>query len=78
MSDYRNKEVSDEENTEENHKDITPTNSNNEIEESDGQQFYPKKVEAKNKIKNKTGQKETLKIFYCLNNGSQNAKKNRQ
>ena len=59
MSSYRNKEVSDDENTVEN--DITPTNPDNEIEENDEQQFYPKTVETKNKIKNKAGQKRTLK-----------------
>ena len=78
MSDYRNKEVSDKENTVEKDEDVTPTNSGNEIEENDEQQFYPKKVVVKNEIKSKTGQKRTLKFFKYLNNSSQNAKKNRQ
>ena len=39
FSDYRKKEVSDEENTVENDENITPTNSDNEIEENDQQQF---------------------------------------
>ena len=58
MSSYRNKEVSDEENTVENDEDITPANSDNGIEENDEQQFYPKKLRQKTKLKTKLAKKE--------------------
>ena len=64
LSDYRNKEVYDEENTVQNDEDITPTNSDNEIEETMSNNSILKKQTKK------TGQKRTLIIFDCLNNGS--------